>query len=186
MTYQPITLDIPRLADGAIVLANAKLVALLPWLGNAFGSAQKIPGEKGFFPNIPIQANGTKDYLEVFPNEKLGNFSFWDIADGQTVRIEGDFFRVNFQAGLVVWGDLRNVYPADWQTRTGANVEHEVSEALRRTGLLASNSEITIFREADNIYRGYNHKEVNHQFLLRPYFGFRINCSLNHKTPCSA
>lgn len=172
----------PVLSDAAAVAINEKLSARLAWLNNAFGVCQRVRKDEGVFPEVPVLSNATKDYLSVLPNSDLGNFLFWDVRDGETVERQGDFFSVRFEAGVVFWGDLRSVFTAtaeEWKGKTAQHVEKLVLEAFIAEGFAGARVQLNrVFRDAPNIYPGYFTKEIKRQFLLRPYFGFRVEVTV--------
>ena len=171
----PVLVD-PKLIDVALSEIQTILTTELSWLDHAFGKAQRLKRDDGAktvtYPAVYI---GVKDYLPAFPDSHIGNFAFFDIQDGeeitngrQTVDFEANF-------GLIVWFDYRSVYSADWQERSIDNVKAEVIEVLKNAVL--SQSSISLVRSwerSESIYKGYTDNEVDRQFLMRPYGGFKI------------
>ncbi len=183
------TPQIPTLADATLIdkaflEIQTSLVAKLDWLDHAFGKAQRLKkmtdGKVVIYPGVYV---GQEEYLNVFPDEHIGNFTFFDMEDGEDLDHKGRG-NINFTAsfGLIVWFDYRKVYPNDWQQRTIENVKAEVIDALKRT--LTRQSSITLTRtweRSENIYKGYTNKEVRQQFLMRPYGGFKIEGDITFK-----
>jgi hypothetical protein len=80
--------------------------------------------------------------------------------------------------GLIFWFDFRKVFldPDDWRLFTVENVMDQVFNVLKDGSFV--NSEMHFLRswvEGVNIYNGFSDKEVENQFLMRPYGGFRID-----------
>lgn len=184
-TAPQITLSDAQLQDKAVAGINAKLAERLAWLTTAYGIAVKKPNEKGYFPAFETDSNDSKNYESLFPNEDLGVFSFWDVKDGATITRRGQFVDLKFKAGLVFWGDLRKVYGVDWKTNNTQNVVSEVAAALQGGGFMANLKFTEYYTEARNIYQGYYMPEFNGQQLMRPYFGFRIECEIYSQQKCN-
>ena len=60
----------------------------LPWLDAAFGRSQRLTkmvnGKKIITPNVYCgnwNGHGPNDYIEVSPDSKIGNFSFFEIEE---------------------------------------------------------------------------------------------------------
>lgn len=181
----------PTLIDAAVASLNDRLRGL-SWLTYRYGAAQRLTKEKNGVYNYPgIYIGGTADgYLDLLPDEKLGVYSFWDINDPVNVRsihqVDG---MITFRAALVVWGNLRNIYPSDWQGRTSYNLATDILDRL----LLGSSGsadavigdDVQIFaNEGATIYPRYTHKEINRQFLMKPYGGCRIEMDITYNKPC--
>jgi len=181
-----ISLSDAKFQDLAVSGINAKLMSRLAWLTTAYGVAVKKPNEKGFYPATETISNDSKEYLSLFPDKKLGTYCFWDVVDGATLEKKGDFICMTFNAGIIFWGDLRTVYsPGAWKAKNIQNVLFDVVEALRKENFRTSRLEISkSYTESLNIYKGYYSKEIETQHLMRPFFGFRIDCNIVHKQIC--
>lgn len=181
----PINLSSAKFQDLAVSGINTKLVARLTWL-NMYGVAVKLVGEQGFYPAFETLSNETLNYQPLWPDANLGCFGFWDVADGASIQKKGDFIHLHFSAGLVIWGDMRQVYTGDgWKSKNTKNVASDVAAALQRKGFESSSLEFSkMYFEAANIYKGYSHNEIKNQFLKRPYFGLRIDCDIVSQQKC--
>lgn len=197
-------MTLPVLEDAVLLLIQAKLEAGLSWLTTAYGRAQKLVRRSGnigeayypqgreiSFPGIYANSTDGKEYLDMFPDELLGNYSFFDLRDEQLVS---DYVQKSplkntykFGVGLVVWFDFRTVYPspADWKAYSVTNVMKQVFDLLATMTVPGAHIEIDRYYESvENIYRGYSHNEVRNQFANRPYGVFRIEMDITYKPPC--
>lgn len=169
------------------------LVAL-PWLNVAFGRAQRlvkaVEGRRYITPNVFCggwNGHGPNDYLEVSPDAEIGNFSFFTIDDPQVIQpgLGQREFRTPF--GLIVWFDLRRVY-GEASNRNTEQLKAQVLDVLSgRSGFALTEGHIEvsrIYEQAQNIYRGYSLDEVDNQFLMHPYGGFRIDGTLYYTEIC--
>jgi len=185
--------------EGAVMLDRVLgeiqqgLVAL-PWLDVAFGRAQRlvkvIEGRRHTTPNVFCggwNGHGPNDYIEVSPDAEIGNFSFFAIDDPQVIQpgLGQREFRTPF--GLIVWFDLRRVY-SEASNRNTEQLKAQVLDVLSgRSGFALTEGHIEvsrIYEQAQNIYRGYSLDEIDNQFLMHPYGGFRIDGTLYYTEIC--
>lgn len=177
----------PQLIDRVIGDIQKGLVDNIGWLDRAFGRAERlvkiIGGKKHFTPNVYA---GDNEYIPVAPDSKIGNFSFFWIDDPQSVvwipNQQGD---IKAPFALIFWFDLRRVY----NTADNRNKEALKAEILRilNGGFWLKNGRITVNRIydlAENIYRGFSLDEVDNQFLMHPFGGFRFEGILEIEEPC--
>lgn len=198
------TLITPVLEDAALLLVQEKLQDNLWWLTTAYGRAQRLVRRSGNigeayyptgreiqFPAIYAESNNGQEYIDMFPDETLGNYSFFDLTDEQ--RIDSYATKspakniYKFGADLVVWFDFRKVYPspADWKAYSVANVVQEVSDVLQTAQITGVSIEIERYQYlVENVYRGYDHKEIANQFAMRPYGCFRLETTITYRKPC--
>ena len=184
----------PVMLDRVIGEIQTGLANGLPWLDAAFGRSQRLTkmvnGKKIITPNVYCggwNGHGPNDYIEVSPDSKIGNFSFVEIEDPQTIETGPVIRRINAPFGLIVWFDLTRVYNAP----DNRNTELMKAEILRilngRTGWTLSEGRVTInriYERAENIYRGYSLSEIDNQFLMHPYGGFRFDGALEFDELC--
>ena len=91
------------LVDDAISTVNATLLANLTWLDGAYGKIQRMrhvdaKGKETTFPGAytGTSANGTNDYINVLPDQKLGNYCYWEVSD----PVEYDNINRNFSTSF--------------------------------------------------------------------------------------
>lgn len=167
----------PKLWDYAVAELQAELAANISWLTAAFGKAQrKVKEVSGRACRFPAVYSGTGDYLNMLPDGHLGNYCWLDVLDYQDVENERrEYKEIRANVGLVFWLDLRLAYPADYENRTVEHAKSDALAALREIRLTRSALLIDRIAELpENIYRGYDHGEINQQFLMFPYAGFRF------------
>lgn len=176
----------PELLDKVLGEVQIGLIKTLPWLNHAFGRAQRLVktiNKKDY--QIPGVYVGKKDYLEMSPDANIGNFSFFVIAEPQTVRwdpkIRGS---ISAKYSLIFWFNLQKI--PGIVGRDTERVKAEIIKALNG-GFPLKHGRITvesIFEQAENIYKGYNIKEVDNQFLMHPYAGFRFTGQVDINESC--
>lgn len=184
----PATFTNATLLDMAVEQVNVSLRAGLSWLTTAYGKGERRERAKDtgriLYPAIYLGSGN--EYLSMFPDRHLGQYLWWDIEDGQTMdwkKFQLTFHDVRF--GLVLWGDFRNVYPADYQTRTIEHIKKEVLTVLN-TKAWANVSLVVdrVFERSENVYRGYSIAEIDNQFEMRPYFALRFEGRMRYSIPC--
>lgn len=184
----------PVMLDRVIGEIQNGLVSNLSWLDVAFGRAQRLTkmmnGKRIITPNVYCggwNGHGENDYIETSPDSKIGNFSFFEIEDPQTIDAGPWARRINAPFGLIVWFDLTRVYDVP----DNRNTEYIKAQILRvlngRGGWHLTGGRIVlnrIYERAENIYRGYSLSEIDNQFLMHPFAGFRFDGVLEFDELC--
>lgn len=187
-------IDNPVMLDRVIGEIQRGLTDNIPWLDAAFGRSQRltkmINGKKVVTPNVYCggwNGHGPNDYIEVSPDSKIGNFAFFEIEDPQTIDAGPWARTIKAPFGLIVWFDLTRVY----NQPDNRNTELLKAEILRvlngRSGWALSKGRLTfnrIYERAENIYRGYTLSEIDNQFLMHPFGGFRFDGVLEFDELC--
>lgn len=170
----------PRLFDVVVGEIQDGIAANIAWLDHIFGKAERlvkvINGKKYYSPNIYVGGN---DYFELSPDSNVGNFCFFVLDEPQKVIFErGELNEVKAPFSLIVWFDMRKVLD-----EYGRNIEAVKRQLLRtlngeimlKTGKMTIN---TIYERVENIFQGFTLDEVDNQFLMQPYCGFRFKGEL--------
>lgn len=180
--------------DAVIGEIQQGLVNNLSWLDAAFGRAQRltknIEGKRIVTPNVYCggwNGHGPNDYIEVSPDAKIGNFSYFEVDDPQTIDPGPWARQIKAPFSLIVWFDLNRVY----DSRTNRNTEKIKSDILHilngRADFHLTNGRIVInkiYERAENIYKGYTLSEIDNQFLMHPFAGLRFEGLLEFDELC--
>lgn len=184
------------LVDAVIAEIQQELAANFPWLDAVFGRAQKVTriinGKRVIVPACYCggwNGHGENDYIEVGPDSKIGNFAYFEVDDPET--IDWNFSRlmdISTPFSLIVWLDTRVVF-GQKDYRDLSHIKNALLSFLNgSTGwTLKSGERLSfnrIYERAENIYRGYSLDEVDNQFLLHPYAGFRFEGVIQAMQPC--
>lgn len=180
-------IDNPELIDRVIGDIQKGLVKNIGWLDRAFGRAERlvkmVNNKKYFTPNVYAGGN---NYIPVAPDSKIGNFSFFWIDDPQNVIwIPNQQGEIKAPFALIFWFDLRRVYN-DANNRNKEALKAQILRELNG-GIQLKKGRIAISRIYDlseNIYRGFSLDEVDNQFLMHPYGGFRFEGIMQIEEPC--
>lgn len=184
----------PVMLDAVIGEIQQGLTDNISWLDAAFGRSQRLTkmmnGKRIVTPNVYCggwNGHGPNDYIEVSPDSKIGNFTFFEIEDPQTIT-PGPWAReIKTPFGLIVWVDLTRVYNTD----TNRNTERLKADILHvlngRAGWHLTNGRIVVNRiweRVENIYKGYTLSEIDNQFLMHPFWGMRVDGLLEYNELC--
>ncbi len=168
----------PVFIDAVIAQVQQTLKDELSWLDYSFGRAQRcvkmVDEQKEYF--YPGVHYGYGDYVNVLPDQELGNFSFFTIDEPQEVLFNAHSFNaLNFDYSLILWVNLDNIYEGE-KDRNSEEIKALVLGILTRRLFLTYGriSVEKIYEQAENIYKGYSLKEIQSQFLMQPFYGFRF------------
>jgi len=187
----PATLVSPELLDHAFGEVNSHLFGQLAWLNTAYGKAERLAKQEErraiSYPAVYAENESGEEYINLFPDSHLGNFSFWFVDDGWQVSKYDPYREHEFDitASVIFWYDLRQVFPADWEKRTGQNVLKAVFRAFRTLSTPSLSLEITrVWERTGNVYSGFSANEIPNQFRMRPYGCFRFECRIKYTELC--
>lgn len=185
------------MVDAVFSQMATALKANLTWLNAAYGRAQRltsvVEGKKYVTPAVytgSIAGQGNNDYIPVLPDSNIGNFSFFLMDDPE--QLDWEPYRqmgTTTPFSLIVWFDLRRVF----NSATNRNTEKLKAQILyvlngRTSGWHLNGGHITInkvWERAENIYKGFTLDEIDNQFLMHPYGGFRFDGTITIDTPCT-
>lgn len=184
MTAQ--TLDTPRFLDIALSEINTKLKTKFSWLNEAFGRAERYTEKQDDkiieYPAIYSSGN---QYIKLFPDLKIGNFSFVISDDFEIKETKFQGINGNSDIEFIFWFDFRAVYPNNFETRNVMNVIWDVMKFFNETSFSKSNLTINgYYTQVDEIYKGFSHNEIKDQFSMRPYGCFKIRAKIYLKETC--
>ena len=176
----------PALFDRVIGYVQTGLADNLPWLNFAFGKAERLVknynGKRVYSPNLYV---GKNEYELITPDSGIGNYCFFTLDEPEDVSWEvGDRTQVEAPFSLIVWVDMRTL-----ETDDERNTEAIKQDILRTLNgkLWMKEGRIRIdkvWEKAENIFKGFTLDEVDNQFLMQPYCGWRFEGVLEAFTDC--
>ena len=159
----------------------------LSWLDHIFGRSERLvkmkDGMRYYTPNVYY---GKENYIQLLPdNTELGNYCFFVLEEPQTVSVQmGIQNRVRAPFSLVVWVDMRQV-GATYDDRNTEKLKEEVLKTIRRGWIKQGAVTVEkIYEKAENVFQGYSLDEVDNQYLMAPYAGFRLTGELQIDEEC--
>ena len=187
-------MDIPRinkpeLFDKVIQQLQDALKSNVAWLDYAFGRAQRITkrieNRQYLFPACYSKNN---DYVDVSPDSNLGCFSFVQMGEPQELDwIPNEYGFVESPFSLIVWFDLRKIFPNGHTERNTEAVKAEILAVLKRKVRLKEGriSFNRIWEKVENIYKEYPAiKELDAQCLMHPFGGLRFDGIIKIQESC--
>lgn len=157
------------------------------WLDKSFGKAERrlkeINGRNTYYPSFHVKGQ----YLSLFPDEHIGNFTWFDVLDPIEVNQLSPYSQSRFTAnvGLVFWWNYKIVFPDTWQSETIENVKAFFIRFFSSAEMNGVTTTIQNIEErTQNIYTGYTHNELRTQYLMHPYGAIRVNFELKYTEKC--
>lgn len=171
----------PQLLDRVIEKIQTALADNLPWLNFAFGRAERLKKDIGgrvyFLPSVYV---GNNEYEKITPDDRqLGNYAFCTVDEPQFVEwVNGQDNTIRATLNVIVWVDMRTVEPTDERNRE--LVKRDILRALNgkvdvKDGRFKINQ---IYEHAEHIFEGFTLDEIDNQFLMHPFCGWRFRGDL--------
>lgn len=170
-----VTMSNPYLFDKVINEIQTGMANSLSWLTHCFGRCERlvkeVNGRRVYTPNIYL---GKNEYLLLTPDQRLGNYCFFVMEEPERMTFERGtraVYRAPFS--LVVWVDMRTVDDDD--TRNTEKVKDAIMKAVNGTISRYGGLSVTrIYNHAERVFEGFSLDEVDNQFLMAPFSGWRF------------
>lgn len=181
--------DNATMLDAVMLELSIALKEKLSWLKNCYTIAHKLVKEQNkkkiYYPGVFVGGEKSNKYLDLRPDGGLENYSFFRVNDPEDIQYYArnvNKITVNFD--LIIWFNLKKVYPND-TGRNIENVKYEVLKAFRQIVITRGSYILNrVYRESDNIFRGYTMDESKEQYMMHPYGALMINGNLIYKENC--
>ena len=176
----------PRMVDRVCLDMAQKLVDFTDWLDECYGKAEErveMRNNKEYI--YPAVFNG-HEYLDMLPgavtdargNNK--NYGFFHLQDPVNIDEYKNAMHQWCEAtvSLIIWFDLRTVYPDDHNVRTLENVKAEVVRFFKVPRFQTTTLRwklLSMSEKGRRVYREYSYKEIDRQDLMRPKGALRFN-----------
>ena len=178
--------DSPHLFDGVVNSIGKGLADGLPWLCHVFGRAERLVQERdGLRRYTPNWYAGGDKYVQLLPDQSLGNFCFFVMDEPESVAWSaGERSQLSAGFSLVVWLDMRTVDDGD--TRDTEGVKEQLLHVLNGGIWLRNGSYVldAIYTRAENVFAGFSLDEVQNQFMMSPFCGFRFHGTMTIRDAC--
>ena len=159
----------------------------LPWLTHIFGRCERLvkikDGVRCFTPNVYY---GKDEYIQLLPDNKaLGNYCFFVMEEPQTVSVPfATNNRLKAPFSFIVWVDMRTV-GATYDDRNTEQLKEQVLKTLRRGWLKHGSITLErVYERAENVFNGFSLNEVDNQYLMSPFAGFRVTGEMQIDEEC--
>lgn len=167
------------LFDKVITELAKDLKEKLLWLAVSYGRAERlvktIEGKRIYTPNIYL---GNDQYDVILPDDRRGCYSFFVLSEPQEVlnRMQTEV-RIKSPFSLIVWADMRIVektmnMPDERNTEY---IKEQVLSAISTARLHKGAVSVSrIYQRAENVWEGFTMDEIQNQFMMSPFAGFRF------------
>lgn len=164
----------------------------LPWLTHAFGQAQRLVRLGGdgrtriHYPGVHYHSN--KEYLDMMPNENYGNFSFFYLLDPEEVvdYSQNNYNRLELKFTLIFWLNVNDLEASQTLEKAKSDIQSVITRNLNIQGQSRGTLKLNrIYKEAERIYREFDIREIETQFLMRPWAGLRFEGELTIFESCT-
>jgi len=191
MTYKApeiISISNPVLLDKAISVMQTKF-ANLAWLEKIFGRAWRgIEDREGKPYRFPQTYSGDNEYYNLFPNDYLKAYCYFFPEDPREIEdIEpgyGNYGNFSTRMSIVVYFNLAKV-DSSKTYRFNEELLQAIMNQIRTLNGYVHFLPERVYEEADSIFEGFDHKEIETQFLEHPWGGFRIEGTLKYIEECT-
>lgn len=152
---------------------SEQLQEYLPWLENCFGIVKSVKRDGH---EEPVLLSHKNEYVSVFPDTRLGNYSFFDIESTQTFvswnKGRAPILKVPFS--LILWYDLSNI---EGHERSVEQIKREVSTAMwQKITLRLSSFRLTgISTDANRIFGKFYRTGMETKYLMHPYGAMKFS-----------
>lgn len=149
---------------------------------NMYGRAERHHRyDKGKRVIMPIVYDRHGEYIDVRPNDGIGNISFWYVRDGQDVVQGAMSYRPKIRAVVsgVFWFGTEKDY------RVVEEVENRLLWLLNNMKLPNASIVVNrIYEEADNVFEDFTITDEHVPFMMHPYGGLRFECEMMIQQDC--
>ena len=148
----------------------------LPWLEQVHGLVQKGVHEDGLeYPQIFKLESTKNDSYDIRPDSTLRSYCFFELVDSMV----SDDVLTKAEMNLIVWGNVKLIKPAIQYDRT-AILMQEVIKKLKKIYPLWDLDifNVKLFTRTENVFSYSGIVQKDTQYLMKPYFAFRVNFSV--------
>lgn len=189
----------PRLFEAVIQEMQVHLGAGLSWLNHVFGKAEKTAvdytvlrqyyqkhehKEAYYLPSVYV---GNGKYENIVPDRRdWGNYAFFYLEEPQEVsggRRVPPYFDLEGTVNVIVWGDSRDIEAQD--DRNLESIKNGVLNVLGGMQLTTGRVEWErVYEQDKGVFEEYSMSEMDGQYLLHPYFAFRVKGKIVCNSGC--
>lgn len=176
----------PKLFDKAITQMQDILENSIDWLEFAYGRVEHIKETiKNKTYSKPVIFTSINDYIDVLPDDKRGNSSFFIVHDNQNIlNYEAhtkNVIQANFS--LIFWFDISKIDNND--NRNTETIKQELLYVLTNLNISNGNIELSIIKEdIDNIFKEYYISDKATKYVMHPYKALRFEGKITVREEC--
>ena len=193
----------PVLVDKVIQALRQNIASKLSWLNTTFGRSYDIvkhleDGGKFIYPAAYI---GNGEYTSLLPNDRYGNFLWFDVYDPQEIiSIRQQLSQIRFECAAIFWFNQTTIFNNSDFIYV-EDIKDEILRVLSFPGLVQYGETLTlnkVYEKPENIYRGYsleklynsyvykgeNIQAIDHQYFMHPYGALRFELDITARETC--
>ena len=181
----------PKLFDEAVgyiqqALQGDELFSV--FLHNIFGIAERtvkmVNGRKYFTPSWFV---GGVDYIDLLPDDKLGNYVFFTLDEPQEIEHEqGLQNRYSCGFNIILWARM-DASIDTYGDRNREAIKSELMKVIEGAWMKRGYFFIDrIYEHAENVFNGFTTDEVDNQYFMQPYFGYRFHGEIAITDVCAS
>lgn len=176
----------PVLIDSVIAEIQTQLGNNIEWLTNIFGRVErlaKVVNNKVLYSANVFTKN--YDYKLIAPDSDLGNFAFFVVDEPEELDYyAGEQTHFKTPCSLIVWVNMLTI--PEGEARNTEAVKQRLVRFLNgemwlRTGRFFVNR---IYNKAESIFKGFSLDEVDNQFLMQPFCGWKFEGEIEFLDTC--
>ena len=176
----------PVLIDSVIAEIQTKLGNNIEWLTNIFGRVErlaKVVNNKVLYSANVFTKN--YDYKLIAPDSDLGNFAFFVVDEPEELDYyAGEQTHFKTPCSLIVWVNMLTI--PEGEARNTEAVKQRLVRFLNgemwlRSGRFFVNR---IYNKAESIFKGFSLDEVDNQFLMQPFCGWKFEGEIEFLDTC--
>ena len=180
---------VPRLFDEAVGYLQQALqgdAMFSQYLDNIFGIAERtvkqINGRNYFSPSWFV--NGY-DYINLLPDDKLGNYVFFTLDEPQEIEHEqGLQNRYTCGFNIILWAKFDSISD-EYGDRNREAVKSDFLRVIEGAWMRRGYFHIDrIYERAENVFQGFTTDEVDNQYMMQPYYGYRFHGEITISDIC--
>lgn len=132
----------------------------------------------------PFAYLGQGEYVSVLPDDRFKAFGYLELKDPITFTNDRSK-RYVFNVDMVIWLDTEKILDMD-STKTPDSARTAVLESLQSPNHRTTTLEVLrVFEVFDNIYGKYKVSQKHTQFMMRPYYAFKVELKVTQRDkPC--
>lgn len=150
------------------------------WLNNVFAlSETQRRMTNGKTLKLPVIYGKKRQYTDLSPDVKKGNFAFWALRDS-VQKVDDGLFSANFS--VIFWLNYESIENKD--ERNIDKVCSDIIKALEMPNLKGKVELDTLYTNFSSVFGDYSLDDNTNQFFMQPYGAVRADVRLYARMPC--
>jgi len=157
-------------------------IATLSFVSKSAGVVREQTKDKLKFPVIAVNDDCAGDYTDLLPNSKESCIVFFELLSNNVAENRMHSVKYSAELRACVWVNTKMIVSADADL-IAAHISNKIVKTLftaNATYIKAPIVHISSGVDYKNPYSKYTIDENKSQFLMKPYFGFSINFTLDY------